>query len=306
MKRIVSLLTALLLVISLLPAALCESQAEWEAACTMVVEANAWVYALHTDEADGVAPIDQLAAGKRVRSNGLYDEWMYVDYMENGAHKTGAVKAALVESLLPAATPMPTAVPQYGNAVVNSKDEPDTSGSWVERYGSYTCLVYNDGVADEVMTSSLTFNNLGPDKQVAMVKAGSASSVTLRSKASSKSSAVIKCPVGSIVPVFSINGDWAKVAYGEAEGYLATSNLQFDIVVDEILGYGILTMENPTSINSIINIRAKTSTNSAKVAEWFPGNEVVVIRRTGDWYEIEAYGTRGFVKAQYVELVGDE
>ena len=305
MKKLLCLLTALALMLSAVPV-LANTQADWDAACTLIVEADAWVYHLHTDEAEGVAPVTQLPAGTHVLSHGMYGDWMYVDYMEKGSVRTGAVKALVVHSLLPEASPLPTAVPQYAAAGPAAQPQ-SMEGTWIERYGSYTCLVYADGEADEVLTSTLTLNeDVDSDKQLALVKAGSASQITMRSKASTKGSAVMKCPVGAIVPVLSIANGWAKIAYGDTEGYVSTSNLQFDIVVDEILGYGVLTMENPESIYSIINIRAKASTSSTRVAEWFPGNEVVVIRRTGDWYEVEAYGTRGYVKTQYVTLVTNE
>lgn len=122
-----------------------------------------------------------------------------------------------------------------------------------------------------------------------------ASSLRLRSEASSSSSTLTYAPRNECVAVISKEGNWYKVNYNLQIGYMHEDYLDVLTVENAELGYGKVTGSN-------VNMRSGPSTAYGKVVVAAKGDKAYIIGLNKGWYKVIFKGSIGYIRSDYVEL----
>jgi len=158
-----------------------------------------------------------------------------------------------------------------------------------------------------VKAEPLSMQNASEEQKLAYIYAPDTGKCTLRSGPSKNSRAITQCKTGVIVQVLEEGNGYVKIDYQGAEGYVLSGCLTMYSFTDRIAGTGMLHLQGNTEGQNLINIRARASKDSAIVAKWPTGKEVLIFDRVNSgyvpegWWEIEGDGLRGFVMAEYIE-----
>lgn len=197
-----------------------------------------------------------------------------------------------------------------GTQQPNEKAEMTTTQADVqvvlEQLGTQKSLITYQGVTSEVATAELNFGvDISEDKRIASVCAPRTGKASLRAKASTSADVIKKCKAGTIVVVLEYGKKFCKIQYDGSVGYILTSCLRFHASDETPISTGVLSYKGKATGSTTINIRASADGDSAKIAEWRTGTEVLVFTKENNWYEIEANGMRGYVKAEFLTLVDE-
>lgn len=122
-----------------------------------------------------------------------------------------------------------------------------------------------------------------------------ASSLRLRSEASSSSSTLTYAPRNECVVVISKEGSWYKVNYNLQTGYMHEDYLDVLETENAELGYGKITGSN-------VNMRSGPSTAHGKIAVASQGDKAYIIGLNKGWYKVIFKGSIGYIRSDYVEL----
>ena len=99
-----------------------------------------------------------------------------------------------------------------------------------------------------------------------------------------------KLTKGDKVQVLSVENGWAKVAYGNAVGYVSLNYLTFDEVQPEV----------HYVVCRALNVRPTAGTNKARVGVLYRGEQVQVLEVAGGWAKIAYNGGHAYVSASYL------
>ncbi len=122
-----------------------------------------------------------------------------------------------------------------------------------------------------------------------------ATSLRLRSKASTSSSIVDTAYDNEVVIVVSKHGDWYKVIYNLQEGYMHEDYLKVSREVNAELGYGKFN-------GSSVNVRSGAGTSYSRVTKGNTGDKAYIIGIDDGWYKIIFNGKIGYVRSDYLDL----
>ena len=133
----------------------------------------------------------------------------------------------------------------------------------------------------------------------------SSSRLNLRAQPSASSSVVGKLAHGTRVEVLETRGDWARILYAGATGYVMKSYLQLEESVPvptPTAGvspgqWATLTL---SSTSGRMHVRQGPSTSTPSWDILSHGARVEVLGETGEWSNIRANGVVGYVKTQYL------
>ena len=133
----------------------------------------------------------------------------------------------------------------------------------------------------------------------------SSSRLNLRAQPSASSSVVGKLAYGTRVEVLETRGDWARILYAGATGYVMKSYLQLEESVPvptPTAGvspgqWATLTL---SSTSGRMHVRQGPSTSTPSLDILSHGARVEVLGETGEWSNIRANGVVGYVKTQYL------
>lgn len=122
-----------------------------------------------------------------------------------------------------------------------------------------------------------------------------ASSLRLRSQASTSSTIVDTAARGEIVVVLGKQGDWYKVIYDMQEGYMHGAYLNIKTTENVELGYGVI---NGTSVN----LRSGAGTSYKVVTQGNTGDKAYIIGVSNGWYKV-IYGENiCYIRSDYLDL----
>ena len=128
-----------------------------------------------------------------------------------------------------------------------------------------------------------------------------ASSLNIRSKASTSSSKVGSYKKGTKVTCYGTSGSWTKVKYSGKTRYVSSQYLSTKKP-------GSSTSSSSTSTSaysryvtaSSLNIRSKASTSSSKVGSYKKGSKVSCYGKSGSWTKVKHSGKTRYVSSQYL------
>ncbi len=118
-------------------------------------------------------------------------------------------------------------------------------------------------------------------------------SVNFRSSPDTSAKILDQLNKGVKVSILGSEGDWFKVSYNDASGWI---NDQFLTVRDEKTAVGVVTESN-------VNVRSKPNTSSEIMTKLDKGTKVDIYEHSGDWYRISIGEERyGWINGDFVKL----
>lgn len=122
-----------------------------------------------------------------------------------------------------------------------------------------------------------------------------ATSLRLRSAASTDSKTLDTAKDGEVVVVLSKHGDWYKVIYDLKEGYMHSDYLKVRTTENVELGYGKVS-------GSSVNLRSGPSTSYKSVSVASKGSKAYIVGINDGWYKV-IYGDRVcYIRSDYLQL----
>jgi len=122
-----------------------------------------------------------------------------------------------------------------------------------------------------------------------------ATSLRLRSEASSVSAILDTAPQNDCVVVISKEGQWYKVNYNLQVGYMHESYLRVSACENAELGYGQITGKG-------VNIRSGPATSYAVSAVSSEGEKCYIIGLNNGWYKVIYKNIIGYIRSDFVTL----
>ena len=123
----------------------------------------------------------------------------------------------------------------------------------------------------------------------------SASSLRMRSGASTSHSVVMNLARNTVVSVLGENSGWYQVAYSGKTGYVSADYLTVQNTAEGINTYGKVT-------GSSVNVRSDAGTEFGKVTAVSKGATVTVTGFKSGWYQISVSGKTGWIRSDFVDL----
>lgn len=122
-----------------------------------------------------------------------------------------------------------------------------------------------------------------------------ASSLRLRSAASTSSKTLDYASRNEVVVVLGKTGSWYKVNYNLQTGYMHQDYLRYTTREDAELGYGSVNGNN-------VKIRSGPSTGNSILTSAYKGDRVYIIGINNQWFKV-IYGKHiGYIRSDYVDL----
>ncbi|MGE5613125.1 MAG: NlpC/P60 family protein [Bacillota bacterium] len=117
--------------------------------------------------------------------------------------------------------------------------------------------------------------------------------VNFRANPNTSAKILYQLSKGAIVKVVGSEGEWFKVSYNDATGWI---NGNYVIVREEKIGTGIVS-------GSVVNVRRKPDIASEVLAKLTKGTKVEIVEHSGDWYRITIGEERyGWIHSDYVKI----
>ncbi len=181
----------------------------------------------------------------------------------------------------------------------------EDAGNWVKvQHGSKVGYVSPDYLT--IHTSYPDETNADNSAMVSLPEASG--SVPLLASPSTGGSVLWQAAHGVQVTVLSNDGSWCRVKVAGLEGYLLTSQLDFDATgvtptnVPENPGMNAIVNTN----SSALNLRAEASTGSAILTQIPKGASVIVTEYGEEWCAITWGEWKGYVKTEYLLIEEEE
>lgn len=152
-----------------------------------------------------------------------------------------------------------------------------------------------------VFTAMLTFSLLGictsasEAQQIFGIGFVNATSLRLRSEASTSASIVATASQNDCVVILRQTGDWYLVNFNLQTGYMHKDYLTVRTVENAELGYGRI-------IGSGVNLRSGPSTGNSVAAVTSAGSKCYIIGVNNGWYKVIYGDTIGYIRSDFVEL----
>ncbi|MCG7314621.1 N-acetylmuramoyl-L-alanine amidase, partial [Priestia flexa] len=134
-----------------------------------------------------------------------------------------------------------------------------------------------------------------------------ASSLNVRSAASTSASIVTNLPRNAKVTVIKENGDWSQIKTSDGKtGWVANKYLA-DVKADAPKDEGTSVSKQATVNASSLNVRSAASTSASIVTNLPRNAKVTVIKENGDWSQIKTSdGKTGWVANKYLKEGSDQ
>lgn len=122
-----------------------------------------------------------------------------------------------------------------------------------------------------------------------------ASSLRLRSAASTSSSTLDYAARNEVVVVLGKTGSWYKVNYNLQTGYMHQDYLKYTTREDAELGYGSVNGNN-------VKIRSGPATSNTILTAAYKGEKVYIIGINNQWFKVIFGNYIGYIRSDYVDL----
>ena len=156
----------------------------------------------------------------------------------------------------------------------------EENGSWIKvKYSGKVGYVYGTYVEKDTSVTTTT-------------KYVTASSLNVRSGASTSYSVIGKLSKGSKVEVISTSNGWSKIKYDGRTGYVSSQYLSSSAPE--------LSTTTKYVTASSLNVRSGASTTYSVIGKLSKGSKVEVISTSNGWSKIKYDGRTGYVSSQYL------
>lgn len=327
MKRVVSLLLATMLAVSVFSIACAETLEEWNASCSWIISGNATLYSRVKEEgSEGTGEtysfhaVGSLSSGTRVKLSGAeMDGKRQIVYWAGGQAGGWVDDGHLIwvgsEDDLNGKTPVTT------DSAVTSRIQVNTMPGWDKldvtlthedgatqpvkliTIGTAECLVSDGESSFQVPTAHLSWTTEAPEeKRLACIYAPKTGKCALRAKAKADSRTLAQCAAGSIVVVLKVGTSFSRVLYEGREGFVRTACLQYLVPpAPDTYTHAQLKYEGKTTGSATVAIFYQIETG-CRIRQFRVGTEVVVLGEDKAWSIVEVGGLHGYVRTAYLEM----
>jgi len=122
-----------------------------------------------------------------------------------------------------------------------------------------------------------------------------ASSLRLRSGASTATATLDYAPKGDVVVILEKAGDWYKVSYNLQTGYMHGDHLNVSARENGELGYGQIN-------GSKVNVRSGPGTGYSTLTQASMGEKAYIIGINNQWFKVIYNDVVGYIRSDYVVL----
>jgi N-acetylmuramoyl-L-alanine amidase len=197
------------------------------------------------------------------------------------------------------------ATPSTSGAIVgkitkgNTVDIVDESKGWAKiTYSGKEAWISSQYINKTQTNSTSTANSTSKSAVV------NASSLNVRSSASTSASIVTNLPRNSKVTVVKVSGSWSQVKTASGQtGWVASQYLQAGSASSAPAKDSGSTSSQSAVVNaSSLNVRSSASTSASIVTNLSRNSKVTVVKVSGSWSQIKtASGQTGWVASQYLK-----
>ncbi len=197
------------------------------------------------------------------------------------------------------------ATPSTSGAIVgkitkgNTVDIVDESKGWAKiTYSGKEAWISSQYINKTQTNSTSTANSTSKSAVV------NASSLNVRSSASTSASIVTNLPRNSKVTVVKVSGSWSQVKTASGQtGWVASQYLQAGSTSSAPAKDSGSTSSQSAVVNaSSLNVRSSASTSASIVTNLSRNSKVTVVKVSGSWSQIKtASGQTGWVASQYLK-----
>ena len=184
--------------------------------------------------------------------------------------------------------------------------------------GDY-CLAVYGGLCGYVPLNSLSHDgslaqtSATPTRLYGYGEVVGTSALNLRSAPSTANNNVVtSIPGKTVLPVFSVSGNWAYVQYGLRVGYVSLDYIEMTKAPDTVLPTNAPGTEmqvlkaRVTTEKGSLNLRSSNSATAA-VLTTIPQNTVIdVTQHLGDWCAVGYLGYNGYVMTRFLTFLSEE
>lgn len=188
-------------------------------------------------------------------------------------------------------------------------DDGDEQKVTLKTLGTVYSDVVLDGETLTVSTADLRWDSEAKESQaLALINAPRSGEASLRSKASSKGSVLMKCKTNRVVIVLKVGKKFSRVLYDDTVGFVLTSALKFcpvGYVKDEKAEdptTGWITFRGKTDSNNTINVRMNGKNGSRILGDFKAGTPITIFEVGSKWAEIEVEGYHCFILSEFVTV----
>lgn len=188
-------------------------------------------------------------------------------------------------------------------------DDGDEQTVTLKTLGTVYSDVVLDGETLTVSTADLRWYSEAKESQaLAIINAPRSGEASLRSKASSKGSVLLKCKTNRVVIVLKVGKNYSRVLYDDTVGFVLTSALKFCPVgytkdkKAEAPKTGWITFRGKTDSNNTINVRMNGKNGSRILGDFKAGTPITIFEVGSKWAEIEVEGYHCFILSEYVTV----
>lgn len=326
MKRMVSLLLAVLLAVGVFPIACAETLEEWNASCSWIISGTATLYSRVKEEGAAESytfhAVGSLSNGTRVKLSGAemggkrqivywaggqaagwvdsgHLIWVGTADELNGNAPSKVDEDAPVTSRIQVNT-----MPDWNNLDVTcTLEDGATQSVKLVTIGTAECLVSDGESTFAVPTARLSWTTEAPEeKRLACIYAPKTGKCALRAKAKADSRTLQQCAAGSIVVVLKVGVSFSRVLYEGREGFVRTQCLQYLVSPEpDTYTHALLKYEGKTTGNATVAIFYQIETG-CRIRQFRVGTEVVVLGEDNLWSIVEVGGLHGYVRTAYLEM----
>ncbi|SIQ16995.1 SH3 domain-containing protein [Priestia flexa] len=192
------------------------------------------------------------------------------------------------------------AIPSTSGAIVGKLYKGNTINVLTEQQG-WAKIQLNG--KDAWISSEYIEKKTSPTNVVSKQATVNASSLNVRSAASTSASIVTNLPRNAKVTVIKENGDWSQIKTSDGKtGWVANKYLA-DVKADAPKDEGTSVSKQATVNASSLNVRSAASTSASIVTNLPRNAKVTVIKENGDWSQIKtSNGKTGWVANQYLKV----
>ncbi|WP_350019470.1 SH3 domain-containing protein [Priestia flexa] len=181
----------------------------------------------------------------------------------------------------------------------------------IKENGEWAQIKTSDGktgwVAKQYLQMGATSSSESGGTSVSKQATVNASSLNVRSAASTSASIVTNLPRNAKVTVIKENGEWAQIKTSDGKtGWVAKQYLQMGATSSSESG-GTSVSKQATVNASSLNVRSAASTSASIVTNLPRNAKVTVIKENGEWAQIKTSdGKTGWVAKQYLQVGSDQ
>ncbi|WP_394556369.1 SH3 domain-containing protein [Priestia aryabhattai] len=253
--------------------------------------------------------VDESKGWAKITYNGK-EAWISSQYINktqinststaNSTSKSAVVNASSLNVRSSASTSASVVTNLPRNSKVTVVKE---SGSWsqIKTASGQTGWVASQYLQAGSGSSTPTSNSGSTTSKSAVVNA---SSLNVRSSASTSASIVTNLSQGSKVTVVKESGSWSQIKTASGQtGWVASQYLQAGSGSSTPTSNSSSTTSKSAVVNaSSLNVRSSASTSASIVTNLSRGSKVTVVKESGSWSQIKtASGQTGWVASQYLQ-----